>query len=57
MRCWMVFIVCVTSGGGLDELPNEDMLAPSRPGVSPSMSHSDVASESLRRDIVLGGDK
>ena len=45
-----------TSGGGLDELPNEDRLAPSRPASRP-MSHSDVVSESLKRDVVLGGDK
>lgn len=46
-----------TSGGGLDELPNEDILAPSRPVLIPSKSTSDVVSESLNRDIVLGGDK
>jgi hypothetical protein len=45
-----------TSGGGLDELPSDEMLAPSRPVVNPSISHSDV-SESLRRDVVLGGDR
>lgn len=45
-----------TSGGGLDELPNDDMLAPSRPVVNPSISHSDV-SESLSREVVLGGDR
>lgn len=46
-----------TSAGGLDELPNDDMLAPSRPVATPSISHSDVVSESLKRDVVLGGDK
>jgi hypothetical protein len=45
-----------TSGGGLDELPSDEMLAPSRPVVNPSISHSDV-SESLRRDVVLGGER
>jgi hypothetical protein len=45
-----------TSGGGLDELPSDEMLAPSRPVVNPSISHSDV-SESLSRDVVLGGDR
>lgn len=45
-----------TSGGGLEELPKDEMLAPSRPVVNPSISHSDV-SESLSRDVVLGGDK
>lgn len=45
-----------TSGGGLDELPSDDMLAPSRPVVNPSISHSDV-SESLSREVVLGGDR
>lgn len=51
----LVVVVVVTSNsGGLAELPIDEMLAP---GVVPSMSHSDVVSESLRRDIVLGGDK
>lgn len=51
----VVLVVVVTSSsGGLLELPMDDMLAP---GVIPSTSHSDVVSESLRRDIVLGGDK
>lgn len=45
-----------TSGGGLDELPSDEMLAPSRPVVNPSISHSDV-SESLSREVVLGGDR
>lgn len=45
-----------TSGGGLEELPNDEMLAPSRPVINPSISHSDV-SESLSREVVLGGDK
>lgn len=45
-----------TSGGGLEELPKDEMLAPSRPVVNPSISHSDV-SESLSRDVVEGGDK
>jgi hypothetical protein len=51
--------ICIeiyTSGGGLEELPMDDILAPSRPVVNPSKSHSDV-SESLNRDVVLGGDK
>lgn len=51
----IIFKSC-TSGGGLDELPSDDMLAPSRPVVNPSISHSDV-SESLSRDVVLGGDR
>lgn len=42
-----------TSGGGLAELPSEDRLAPSRP----DLSLSDRVSESLSRDVVLGGDK
>lgn len=46
-----------TSSGGLDELPKEDILAPSLPAVIPSISHSDVVSESLKREVVLGGDK
>lgn len=52
------------SGGGLDELPTLDMLAPSAtllsladPLPSQSSSHSDVVSESESRDVVLGGDK
>lgn len=48
--------VC-TSGGGLAELPSDEMLAPSRLAVTPSISHSDVVSESLSREVVLGGDK
>lgn len=51
-----MFIV-YTSGGGLELLPIDEMLAPSRPVVKPSKSHSDVVSESLNRDVVLGGDK
>jgi hypothetical protein len=51
----IIFKSC-TSGGGLDELPSDDMLAPSRPVVNPSISHSDV-SESLSREVVLGGDR
>lgn len=48
----------VTSGGGLDDDPSDEMLAPSRLAVMPSISHSDVVSESLKRDVVvLGGDK
>lgn len=52
----VLVVVAVTSsrGGGLAELPIDEMLAP---GVIPSMSQSDVVSESLRRDMVLGGDK
>lgn len=56
MRMWRITII-FTSGGGLDELPKDDMLAPSRLTVKPSISHSDVVSESLKRDVVLGGDK
>lgn len=60
----MTFRICIhvffslecTSGGGLEELPSDEILAPSRPVVRPSRSHSDV-SESLSRDVVLGGDK
>lgn len=40
-----------TSGGGLDDDPSDE------PAVMPSISHSDVVSESLSRDVVLGGDK
>lgn len=46
-----------TSGGGLDELPSDDTLAPSRPVIRPSISHSEVVSESLNLEVVLGGDK
>lgn len=57
----LVFVLCVdyafTSGGGLDELPKDDTLAPSRPVIKPSISHSEVVSESLNREVVLGGDK
>lgn len=52
------------SGGGLDELPTLDMLAPSAtlrsladPLPSQSNSHSDVVSESDRREVVLGGER
>lgn len=50
----VVVVVTSSRGGGLAELPIDEMLAP---GVIPSMSQSDVVSESLRRDMVLGGDK
>lgn len=56
MRVGTIIFKSCTSGGGLDELPSDDMLAPSRPVVNPSISHSDV-SESLSRDVVLGGDR
>lgn len=52
-----VYIEMFTSGGGLDDDPSDEMLAPSRLAVMPSKSHSDVVSESLSRDVVLGGDK
>lgn len=52
----IIILKSSTSGGGLDELPSDDMLAPSRPVVNPSISHSDV-SESLSREVVLGGDR
>lgn len=52
----IIMFISTTSGGGLDELPSDDMLAPSRPVVNPSISHSDV-SESLSREVVLGGDR
>lgn len=51
----IIIVKSYTSGGGL-ELPREDKLAPSRPVINPSISHSDV-SESLRREVVLGGDR
>lgn len=45
-----------TSGGGLDD-PTDDTLAPSRAVIRPSISHSEVVSESVYLEVVLGGDK
>lgn len=52
------------SGGGLEELPTLDILAPSAtllsladPLPSQSSSHSDVVSESDNLDVVLGGER
>lgn len=42
-----------TSGGGLDD----ETLAPSRAVIRPSISHSEVVSESVHLEVVLGGDK
>lgn len=45
----VIHLEMFTSGGGLDDDPSDE------PAVMPSISHSDVVSESL--SLVLGGDK